>query len=172
VKLFRLRPDGREQVINVLGPGMTFAEAAALSLDFYPVNGVATETPTELLEIPGEPIKKLMREDERLAAAMVGSLSMKLLELVERVEELSSASAAGRMARFLMKLPGTGPATRPTVELPAQKKDLAARLGIAPETLSRVLRKWEDQGLIGPSQRTLTILNPGRLLAIADGEEA
>lgn len=170
-KLFRLKPDGREQVIHVLGPGQTFAEAAVLSFGFYPVNGVATETPTDLLEISGEPIKQLMRDDERLAASMVGSLSMRLLELVERVEELSSASASVRLARFLTKLPGAGPPTRPTVELPVAKKDLAARLGIAPETLSRVLRKWEDQGLIDSSQRTLVLLNPGKLLALADGEE-
>ena len=99
-----------------------------LSFGFYPVNGVATETPTDLLEISGEPIKQLMRDDERLAASMVGSLSMRLLELVERVEELSSASASVRLARFLTKLPGAGPPTRPTVELPVAKKDLAARL--------------------------------------------
>src|SRR5262245_3467864 len=95
-KLYRLKPDGREQVIHVLGPGQSFAEAAVLNFDFYPVNGMATESPTELLEISADPLKKLLREDQKLAAAMVGSLSMRLLELVERVEELSSASAAVR----------------------------------------------------------------------------
>ena len=100
VKLFRLRPDGREQVIHALGPGTTFAEAAVLNLGVYPVHAVATETPTELIIIPGEPVKKLIREDERVATAMIGSLSMRLLELVERTEELASASAAEWEARL------------------------------------------------------------------------
>jgi CRP-like cAMP-binding protein len=172
VKLYRLRPDGREQVIHALGPGATFAEAAVLNIGVYPVHAVATETPTELIQIPGDPVKKLIREDERVATAMVGSLSMRLLELVERVDELASASAAGRVARYLLKLPSTGPVTKPTVELPVAKKDLAARLAIAPETLSRVLRKWEQTGLVDGAQRTLVLLDPARLLAIADGEDS
>lgn len=170
VKLYRLRPDGREQVIHALGPGATFAEAAVLNLGVYPVNAVATETPTELIVIPGEAVKKLIREDERVSAGIIGSLSMRLLELVERTEELASASAAARIARYLLKLPSTGPVTKPIVELPVAKKDLAARLAIAPETLSRVLRKWEEAGLVDGAQRTLVLLDPGRLLAIADGE--
>jgi CRP/FNR family transcriptional regulator, dissimilatory nitrate respiration regulator len=170
VKLYKLRPDGREQVIHSLGPGATFAEAAVLNLGFYPVNAVTTESPTELIEIAGDPFKELIRDDDRIAKAMVGSLSMRLLELVERVEELASASAAVRLARYLLKLPATGPATRPLVELPVAKKDLAARLAIAPETLSRVLRKWEQAGLVDAAQRTLALLDPARLLAIADGE--
>jgi CRP/FNR family transcriptional regulator len=172
VRLYRLRPDGKEQVIHLLGPGQTFAEAAVLSFDFYPVSAVATEAPTVLLEVPGDAVRRLMREDEKLAAAMVGSLSMRLLELVGRVEELTSASAAARLAGYLLKLPAIGPAARPTVDLGLARKDLAGRLGIAPETLSRVMRRWEEAGLVDAAQRTVVLLDPGRLLAIADGEEA
>lgn len=170
VKLYRLSPDGRERVVHVLGPGHAFAEAAVLNFGFYPVNGVATETPTEILEIPAEPIQKMMHEEEGFAGAMVGSLCMRLLELVERVEELSSASAAARLARHLIKLPATGTPAQPVVMLPIAKKDLAAQLGIAPETLSRVLRQWEDLHLIESNQRTIVLREPGRLLEIAEGE--
>jgi len=56
------------------------------------------------------------------------------------------------------------------VELPVAKKDLAAHLAIAPETLSRVLRRWEQDGLVDTAQRTLALLDPAKLLAIADGD--
>jgi CRP/FNR family transcriptional regulator len=171
IKLYRLRPDGREQVIHTLGPGASFAEAAVFNLDFYPVNAVATETPTELIAVPKDPLQKMLREDDRIARSIIASMSMRMLELVERVEELASASAAARLARYLLRLPPTGPATRPTVELPVAKKDLAAWLAIAPETLSRVLRKWEQAGLVDSASRTIALLDPGRLLAIADGED-
>ena len=87
-------------MIHSLGPGTTFAEAAVLNLGFYPVNAVTTESPTDLIEIAGDPFKELIRDDDRIAKAMIGSLSMRLLELVERVDELASASAA-RAARPL-----------------------------------------------------------------------
>ena len=172
VKLYRLRPDGREQVINSLGPGASFAEAAVLNLGFYPVNAVATESPTALIEISGDLVKEMIHEDGSLASSMIASLSMRLMDLVERVNDLASASAAARLARYLLRLPVTGPATKPMVELPVAKKDLAAHLAIAPETLSRVIRKWEQGGLVDSAHRTIVLLDPGKLLQVADGDDA
>jgi CRP-like cAMP-binding protein len=171
VKLFRMTPEGREQVVHNLGAGQTFAEAALLNLGRYPAAAVATESPTELVEIAGEHFSRLFREDSRLAAAMVGSLSMRLLSLVERVEELSLANAGSRLARHLMRQPGKGPSDRVRVDLSMAKKDLAAHLSMTPETLSRLLRRWQDQGLIESERASVTVLDPVRLLAMADGEE-
>ena len=41
VKLFRLAPDGREQIVHIIQPGQNFAEAAVLSLGMYPVTAEA-----------------------------------------------------------------------------------------------------------------------------------
>ncbi len=171
VKLFRLRPDGREQVINHLHSGQSFAEAALLNIGVYPVNAMTTEPPTELIEISGEHLRRLMRENDGMAAAMVGSLSMKLLDLVQRIDELSASNAATRLARHFLRLPGAGPSDRPTIELSVTKKDLAASLSITPETLSRILRKWQDDGLIESNGRSITILDAAQLMQLSDGED-
>ena len=171
VKLYRLTPDGREQVVHNLGAGQTFAEAALLNMGYFPAAAVATESPTELLEIEGERFLRLFREDNRIAAAMVGSLSMRLLSLVERVEELSLVNAGSRLARWLARQPSTGPKERPKVELQLQKKELAAHLSMTPETLSRLLRRWQDEGFVEVDRGAVTILDGRRLLALADGEE-
>jgi CRP-like cAMP-binding protein len=172
VKLYRLAGDGREQVMQHIGPGRTFAEAALLSLGVFPVSAAATETPTVVATIRGGPFLELFREDEGLARAMVAALSSRLHLLIERVEELTIANAAARLARHVLKLPAKGPADKPVVELPMAKKDLAHHLAITPETLSRLLRRWQDRGLVISDRRELTILDPQRLLAIADGEDA
>lgn len=170
MKLYRATPDGREQVVHQLGPGQTFAEAALLAFDRYPVSAAAAETPTEVVEIGGETFLALFRGDDRLAAAMVASLSMRLLSLVERVEELSLVNAGARLARYLLRQPGLGPSDRPRIELPMSKKDLAAHLSMTPETLSRLLRRWQDLGLVDSERASVTLLDPARLLALADGE--
>jgi CRP-like cAMP-binding protein len=172
VRLYRLTPDGREQVVHNLGAGQTFAEAALLNMGRYPAFAVATETPTEIVEIAGEPFSKLFREDPRLSAAMVGSLCMRLMSLVERVEDLSLVNAGSRLARHLMRQPGHGPSERIRIDLSLSKKDLAAHLSMTPETLSRLLRRWQDQGLVESERGSITVLEPKRLLALADGEEA
>lgn len=170
VKLYRSTPDGREQVVHHLHEGQTFAEAALFHIGRFPASAVALETPTEIVEVGGEVLLELFRTDHRVARAMIGSLCVRLFSLVERVEELSLVQASSRLARYLLRLSATGPATRPVVELPIAKKDLAAHLAMTPETLSRLLRRWQDERWIELDRARVTLLAPGELSALADGE--
>ena len=170
VRVYRISPDGREQVLHHLRAGQSFAEAALLSLGRYPAHAIATEDDTRVIEIGAVTFLRLFREDPRLSAAMVGSLCMWLLSLVERIEELQVASAPSRLARYLLRLPATGARDPLTVELPMAKKELAAHLAIAPETLSRLLRRWQDAGVVESHGRNVVLLDSRVLLAIADRE--
>jgi CRP-like cAMP-binding protein len=53
------------------------------------------------------------------------------------------------------------------VELQQRKRSIAAQLGIAPETFSRVLRHLREQSLISGSGRVLNLLNPSGLRSLA-----
>jgi CRP-like cAMP-binding protein len=171
VKLYRSKADGHEQVVHNLRAGATFAEAALLSFGRFPVDAVATESSTVLLEIGGERFLDLLRSDPRLAPAMIASLSMRLVSLIERVEELSLVQAGSRLARWLMRQPAVG-TDEPAIELSLAKKDLAAHLAMTPETLSRLLGRWQDEGWIR-NERTRVVLRDTRsLLALADGDSA
>jgi CRP/FNR family transcriptional regulator len=171
VKVYRISADGREQVLHHLGEGRTFAEAAVLTMPAYPAHAEAIQSDTELIEIGAERFLALFRDDKRLAAAMVSSLSMWLIGLAERVEELSVASATARLAHYLLRLPSQVTQGVLTLELPFAKKDLAAHLAITPETLSRLLRKWQDAGLVRSQGRSLEILDERLLVALADRDE-
>jgi CRP/FNR family transcriptional regulator len=167
-KVFRLAPDGREQVLQRVRAGQTFAEAAVLSMKRYPANAVATESPTEIVEIGAETFLKLFEGDQRVAKAMVASLSTWLLRLVGRVEELTVLSAGARLARYLLDLPSTTTADGVVVELPLAKKDLAGSLGITPETLSRLLRKWQDLEIVRGDGASIEVLDSDALVAVAE----
>jgi CRP/FNR family transcriptional regulator len=170
VRVYRSTPDGREQVVHHLRAGQSFAEPAVLSIGRYPVNAIALESPTELVAVDARFVE-LLKGEPRLSIAIVSSLSMRLLGLVERIEELSIASAPARFAHYLMKLPAQGAQGHVVVHLPLAKKDLATHLAIAPETLSRLLRRWQDRGLVRSKGRTLELLDTRTLLAIADRDE-
>jgi DNA-binding Lrp family transcriptional regulator len=47
------------------------------------------------------------------------------------------------------------------------KRAIAAQLGIAPETLSRVLRRLRELGLISQTGSVMNLIDPGRLQALA-----
>jgi CRP/FNR family transcriptional regulator len=168
VRLFRMHADGREQVVHNLREGMTFAEAALLSIGRFPVAAIVTEPSTVLLEIGGERFLALLRTDARLAPAMIGSLCARLVSLVERVEELSLVQAGSRLARWLLRQPAVG-TKEPAVELALPKKDLAAHLAMTPETLSRLLGRWQDEGWIENDRARVVLLDAAALIALSDG---
>ncbi len=168
VRIFRVAPDGREHVLQRVRAGQTFAEAAVLSMKRYPATSVAMEDDTHVVEIGAETFLHLFDGDTRVAKAMVASLSTWLLRMLGRVEELTVLSAGARLARYVLDLPSTSGEEGLTVELPLAKKDLAANLGITPETLSRLLRKWQDRGVVRSEASTLVVLDDAVLMALAD----
>ncbi|MDP6369568.1 MAG: Crp/Fnr family transcriptional regulator [Planctomycetota bacterium] len=172
VRLYRLSATGREQVLNNLRPGQSFAEAALFNFGFFPASCAATGSPTELVEVLGQPFMELFKTDETIAAAMVGSLCQRLSVLIERLDELSTVSAGARLARHLLKLPIEGTTPPLELKLPLAKKDLAAHLSITPETLSRLFGRWRDRGLMETAGSTLRIFDVNTLEAIADGDGA
>ena len=54
-----------------------------------------------------------------------------------------------------------------TVQLQERKRSIAAQLGIAPETLSRVLRLLRERQLISGGGRVVGLPNPHALRALA-----
>ena len=168
VRIFRISPDGREQVLQRVRPGQTFAEAAVLTMKRYPANAAAAEDGTEVLEVGAETFLRQFEGDGRVAKAMVASLSTWLLRLVGKVEELTVLSAGARLARYLLDLPSATTAEGAAIELPLAKRELAASLGITPETLSRLLRKWQDREVVRSEGGTIVVLDADVLMALAD----
>jgi len=171
VRLYRATPDGRERVLHHIGAGRSFAEAALLTMGAFPASASAMVTPTDVLLIGGERFLELFRGDPELAASMVGALSIRLHELADRIEELSIPGVDGRLARRLLELPARASGEHSVVELPVAKKDLAAQLATTPETLSRLLRRFQERGWIESRRSEVVILDAEALLELAAGGE-
>jgi CRP-like cAMP-binding protein len=75
--------------------------------------------------------------------------------------------AEARCAEWLLRHAKTGEKGALAVPLQQRKRLIAAQLGIAPETLSRVLRHLREQSLISGTGRVLNLLDPGGLRSLA-----
>jgi CRP/FNR family transcriptional regulator len=168
VRIYRVSSDGHEQVLHHMRPGQSFGEAAVLSFHRFPAHATAVEEGTELVEISAQSFLPVFREDPRLSAAMVSSLCVWLHGLAERVEELSVPNAGARLARYLLRQPAKGRGDPLVIDLAMAKKELAAHLAIVPETLSRLLRKWQDEGVVRSDGRTLQVLDSRTLSELAE----
>ncbi len=156
-----------EKVLRLVGPGDTFAEAVLFLDKPMPVDAVAL-VDTLVVVVPAAPLRAMIETDSALALGMLASLSQRMHELVSDFEATTQRGAAERLAAYLESLVPPEPAPA-TVRLPASKTVVAARLGMTKETLSRLLRRLADEGVLRIERHEVVILSRSRLAAAARG---
>jgi CRP/FNR family transcriptional regulator, dissimilatory nitrate respiration regulator len=161
---------GDEKVVETLVPGQSFAEALMFEArPAYPTVAVATAHAT-VLSVPTEAYRPVLAASASTCMQLLGDLSRRMHALVREVEAHSLTDARTRIVRHVLDLAGQtlGPPRAPLeLTLTEPKQRIAARLGIAPETLSRTLRSLNDSGLMAVSGRTIRIHDLERLRAAA-----
>ena len=164
VKLFALSPQGQEKVIELIGPGGTFAEALMFTGRPYIVSAQAV-TDALVLSVSKEAVLTEIELDPRFSLRMLAGVSRRLHGLVRDVEAYTLHSGAQRVIGFLLRDVAERPdAQSPlTVTLPVSKAMVASRLSLTPEYFSRVLHELEAQGLIEIDRRDIRIRDPQTL---------
>lgn len=182
VKLFAISPAGQEKVIELVGPGQSFAEALMFTGRPYIINAQVL-TDTLLLSVGKPAVLHEIESDPRFALRMLAGISRRLHGLIHDVQAYALHSGMQRVIGYLLRdMPGeldgaevTGPgaldalddaersARALRVSLPVSKATIASRLSLTPEYFSRVLHDLADQGLIEIDKREIHIPDPGRL---------
>jgi len=159
MKLFRTTPEGQEKVMELMGPGRSFAEAIMfMEQHRYPVSAQALQD-SQLLAIPNQPYLELLRGNPEACFRLLGNLSMRLHQRLNEIEGLTLRNAATRVARHLLKRLPAGAGDGAALQLDAPKQVIASQLGMKPETFSRVLAALVDQGAITVKGRQVIIDN-------------
>ena len=145
VKVFNRRPDGSEAVLGTYTKGETFAEAALFSSGYYSANAEAV-TDARVIEFDGDLVRDEKLKSTGLFGGMLASLSGQLQGLTREIDRLQNRNGEQRVAHFILSLctDKTGSAT---IRLPYEKALIATRLGLKPETLSRIFPKLRDVGV-------------------------
>ncbi|MDR1657706.1 MAG: Crp/Fnr family transcriptional regulator [Deltaproteobacteria bacterium] len=164
VKIFLLRPDGRERILNLCQPGTVFGEAAVFRLGGYPASALALEETTTIL-LPTAAFRLLLSKNPDLAMAIIGVLAQRLNHFRQLIES-GGIKLLTRLASFILDLAKASS----QVTLPTTKAQLALRLGTTPESLSRALTKLKRASLITETKSFLTITNRKLLEAVANEE--
>ena len=168
VKIFKLSPDGKEQILHMFGPGEPFGEVAVFAGRRMPANAQAMEKSTALF-FPRAALLEVIRRNPDLALGMLAVLSLRLRRFTNLIEDLSLKEVPSRLAAYLLYLSSHADGST-DLELDVTKTELAGLLGTIPETLSRVLGKMSRQELIHSDGRRIRILNREGLAELADAE--
>jgi CRP/FNR family transcriptional regulator len=150
VMLYKLLPDGRRQVVELLGVGDVFGFSP------LPVRDCSAETllPTRCVALE----RRQVERSPALAQQLSARLSAQLAALHEHVMLLGRKSAMERVTSFLMRcVPGRGghgcPGPREgddhaDIRLTMTRQEIADYLGLTIETVSRLLSRLKRRGLI------------------------
>jgi CRP-like cAMP-binding protein len=165
VKLYVASPSGQEKIIELVGPGNSFAEAMMFLEKPYILNA-QTLVETLLVSVSKQAVFSEIERDPRFSVHMLGGISRRLHGLVSDVEGYALHSGMQRLIGYLLRdlhEENTTTTGVITVSLPVSKATIASRLSLTPEYFSRVLHELEAEKLIEIDKREIRILDVDRL---------
>ena len=172
VKLCVISPAGVEKVIELCGPGHSFAEAVMFMNAPHLVNA-QTLTETLLLTVEKNAVLREIEADSRFALRMLAGISRRLHGLIKDVEGYALHSGMQRVISYLLRdlvdAGGVVPQSI-TVSLPVSKSTIASRLSLTPEYFSRVLHELETAKLITVQRRDIHIHDTAKLAGYLPGK--
>ena len=138
-------PDSRETVVEILKPVDAFMPAAVLTNTPYLVSAKVVH-PARILMIPAAMVQRTITQDAQLSLAMLASISRQYRALLRQVKDLKLRTSTQRLGCYLLALAEENGADG-SVELPHDKRLIAARLGMTPESLSRAFSSLRNMGV-------------------------
>lgn len=167
VKIYKLSPAGKEQILRIVTPGEVFGEAAVFSARTFPAFARATQEGRIVL-FPAEKFRSEVKANPELALHMLAVMSRRLRGFADMVENLTLRDVRARLGEYLLNLPADNSGR---VTLGITKRALASHLGTQPETLSRALGALHDAGILEVEGPGIRIADPEKLEAVSRGEQ-
>jgi CRP-like cAMP-binding protein len=169
VKVFKSTARGADLILEIFGPGDPVGAVAVYESRPYPATAAALE-PTTCLLIPRPAFFSLLERHPSLVKGLLTGLTHRLVELTNRLAELSTGRVDARLARFFLKLADT--LGQPTPEgtfipLALSRQELADMIGTTIETAIRIMSRWGKDSLVRTDRDGFLIRDRGALEYIA-----
>ena len=167
VKIFKMLPTGKDLILEVFGTGDPLGAVAAYDGRPFPASAVALED-TTCVVIPRPVFFRLLEEHPSLVRGLLLGLTIRLVELTNRLAQLSGSRIEPRFARLFLKL--AGEMGRPErggtfIPLVLSRQELADMTGTTIETAIRIMSRWgkeevvrtEKDGFVVVDRKTLDV---------------
>lgn len=164
VKISFISGDGKEYIAEIFGPGQSFGEAVMFLDKPYPVCAQALKD-TNLLYVSKEVMLSCIEQNSGFSRRIIAGLCTRLIDRIQALEYLTVYSSAQRVVGYLLREIECAETKNGEANLllSVNKAMIAAQLNLTPETLSRVLHKLVDEGLVGVDGKKIHIRNIQKL---------
>ncbi len=150
VKVFKMLPNGKEVILEIFGAGDPLGAIAAYEGRPFPATATAIED-TTCLVLPRRAFFALLEQHPSLVRGLLTGMTQRLMELTNRLAELSTGRIEARLARLFLKLSeNTGRTERngTFVPLVLSRQELADMTGTTIETCIRIMSRWGKQEVL------------------------
>ena len=159
IKITRVNDEGKEVILSLLGEGEIFGEMAIIDGEARSANALAQE-PCELLAIQKNDFIALLRKNFKISLGLMSELAKRLRKSDQQIEALTLSDAEHRIGVSILNLAEDRGVIRKgnvTIEKLPFQQDIANMAGTSRETVSRVLKLFEDKALVTKVGHRLTI---------------
>ena len=171
VKVFKATPDGRQLILEIFGPEDPVGAVAVYEERPYPATGIGLED-AEAIAIPRRDFFALLDAHPTLVRGLLLAMTRRLVELTQRLADLTGGRIESRIARLFLKLGdnlGRPAADGGTfIPLALSRQELADMIGTTIETCIRIMSRWGKEGVVRTGAEGFTILDRETLEALAN----
>ena len=170
VKLTQVTLEGEQVIVNYFGAGDGLGIIVALIDMPYPLSAEAVEACTAVAW-DSQTMKQSMLRIPQLALNGIEIVGKRFAWLQTRFQEVATQRVERRVARTLLRLVrqfGKRVEAGVLIDMPLSRQDLAQMTGTNVYNASRILSKWEQQGLISTSRMQVILCEAHELVMIAE----
>ena len=162
--------DGRRMVVN-LSQAYDLIDVAAIFDTEPALFDVTARGAATLVTVPHWTIRDLVDRNAGLGLSVIQALSLKARADAERLQAGLVNSPRVRLAKTLIALGAERPDREGAPRLPLTQDDLAAMLGLSRQSVVSALKPLVRDGVLETRYRSVRLLDPARLQAVAHEEE-
>lgn len=167
VKLF-VEKDGELIILSIAKPGTFIGVQALYGEPVFPFSAEAmTDTEVCLKDIGV--FRDLVLENPEFAKGVIELLNAFLMQSYKRMYALSTKQINSRFSELLMYLSSTFYESNP-FKLTISRKEIASLISTSPESISRLISEFKEQGVIRVSGQTIEIMDSDKLATICNCE--
>ena len=167
VKISISSPEGRNAILNLIGPGEVFGDIAVLDGQARTADAIAN-TNCEIYVIDRRDFLPFVRSQPALAMKFIELLCGRLRRTSEQVEQLILQNLPGRLASALLGLTEKQPLDTASWTIAITQQEISEMVGMTRESINKQLRAWAARSWVRLEHGAIVVLDANSLRELAE----
>ena len=167
VKMSVSSPDGRNAILNIVGPGEIFGEMALLTGRERSADAIANSS-CELFVIDRREFIPFVKSQPTLAMKFIELLCERLRQTSDQVEQIILQNLPGRLASALLRLTEKHKLEPQGRTIAITQQEISEMVGMTRESINKQLRAWAARDWVRLEHGAIVVLNAETLRELAE----